>query len=346
MKLSVLTNRAARWAVAGTLGAFLAVSSAWAETLTVYTAVEAEDLKKYAARFNEDYPDIKIKWVRDSTGIVTAKLLAEKNNPKADVIWGLAATSLLLMKKEGMLEPYAPIGLEKLDKKFRDKGDAPYWTGMDAWVAAICFNTVEAKKHGLSAPRSWQDLTQVQYKGHVAMPNPNSSGTGFLDVSSWLQMFGESKGWAFMDNLHENIDHYTHSGSKPCKQAARGEVAIGVSFAFRGAKSKAKGAPLEIIIPSEGIGWDMEATAIVKGTKKLKAARALVDWSVTPAANKMYNEGYAVIAIPELAKEVKYFPPGIIDAMMKNNFEWAAKNRKRILKEWQGRYDSKSEPKK
>ncbi|MGE4635554.1 MAG: extracellular solute-binding protein [Arenicellales bacterium] len=113
------------------------------------------------------------------------------------------------------------------------------------------------------------------------MPNPNSSGTGFLDVSSWLQIFGEDGGWAFMDQLHENIDHYTHSGSKPCKQAARGEVAIGISFAFRGAKSKAKGVPLEIIIPTEGIGWDMEATAIVKGTKKLDAAKTLVDWSTT-----------------------------------------------------------------
>ena len=346
MGISLLTNRFAKWATGGALAALFAVSTAYAETLTVYTAVEAEDLKKYAARFNKDNPDIEIKWVRDSTGIVTAKLLAEKNNPKADVIWGLAATSLLLMKNEGMLEPYAPVGLDKLDAKFKDKGDAPYWTGMDAWVAAICFNTVEAKKHGLTPPTSWQSLTQVQYKGHVAMPNPNSSGTGFLDVSSWLQMFGETRGWEFMDALHDNIDHYTHSGSKPCKQAARGEVTIGVSFAFRGAKSKAKGAPLEIIIPSEGIGWDMEATAIVKGTKKLKAAQALVDWSVTPAANKMYNEGYAVIAIPELAKDVKYFPPGIIDAMMNNNFEWAAKNRKRILKEWQGRYDSKSEPKK
>ena len=55
-------------------------------TLTVYTAVEADDLKKYAARFNEDHPDIEIKWVRDSTGVVTAKLLAEKANPQADVI--------------------------------------------------------------------------------------------------------------------------------------------------------------------------------------------------------------------------------------------------------------------
>jgi len=345
MDVTSLTKHLTKWAMGGVIAALFAVSTASAETLTVYTAVEAEDLKKYAARFNEDYPDIQIKWVRDSTGIVTAKLLAEKNNPKADIIWGLAATSLLLMKKEGMLHPYKPVGLEKLDAKFRDKGDAPHWTGMDAWVAAICFNTVEGKKNGLKAPTSWKDLTDPMYKGHIAMPNPNSSGTGFLDVSSWLQIFGPSAGWEFMDALHENIDHYTHSGSKPCKQAARGEVAIGVSFAFRGAKSKAKGAPLEIIIPSEGIGWDMEATAIVKGTKKLKAAQALADWSVTEKANKMYNEGYAVIAIPELAREVKYFPPGIIEAMINNNFEWAANNRKKILKQWQSRYDSKSEPK-
>tara|TARA_Y100001934_G_C12262505_1_gene730755 strand:+ start:87 stop:1118 length:1032 start_codon:yes stop_codon:yes gene_type:complete len=313
--------------------------------LTVYTAVEAEDLKKYAARFNEDHPDIKINWVRDSTGIVTAKLLAEKENPRADVIWGLAATSLLLMKGEGMLHPYAPNGLDGLDSKFRDKSDPPTWTGMDAWVAAICVNTVESEKHNLPMPSSWKDLTNPAFKGHVAMPNPNSSGTGFLDVSSWLQMFGEEGGWAFMDQLHQNIDHYTHSGSKPCKQAARGEVAIGVSFAFRGAKSKAAGAPLEIIIPSEGIGWDMEATAIVNGTKKLDAAKTLVDWSVSEKANKMYNEGYAVIGIQRLAKPVEHFPDNIPQAMIDNDFEWAAQNRKRILAEWQKRYDSKSEPK-
>ena len=112
--------------------------------LTVYTAVEAEDLKRYADTFNEDHPDIKVNWVRDSTGIVTAKLLAEKNNPQADVVWGLAATSLLLLKSEGMLEPYAPKGVDLLDAKFIDKSDPPTWTGMDAWVASVCYNTVEA----------------------------------------------------------------------------------------------------------------------------------------------------------------------------------------------------------
>lgn len=331
--------------IAATLLAVTSVTASAATELTVYTAVEAEDLQRYAETFNADHPDIKINWVRDSTGIVTAKLLAEKNNPQADVVWGLAATSLLLLKSEGMLEPYAPAGVEKLDSKFVDKSDPPAWTGMDAWVAAVCYNTVEAGKLGLTPPSSWKDLTDPMYKGHLIMPNPNSSGTGFLDVSSWLQMFGEDGGWAYMDDLHENIARYTHSGSKPCKLAAAGEIPIGISFAFRGAKSKAAGAPLEIIVPSEGVGWDMEATAIVAGTANLDAAKVLVDWSVTQTANEMYNTGYAVVAIPGIAKPVEHFPEGLTDAMIDNDFEFAANNRKRILTEWQTRYDSKSEPK-
>jgi iron(III) transport system substrate-binding protein len=127
--------------------------------------------------------------------------------------------------------------------------------------------------------------------------------------------------------------------------AASGEVAIGISFAFRGAKSKAEGAPIDIIVPDEGVGWDMEATAIVAGTSKLEAAKTLVDWSITKTANEMYNTGYAVVALPGVAQPVKFFPDNLLEKMIDNDFEWAANNRKAILDEWQKRYDSKSEPK-
>jgi iron(III) transport system substrate-binding protein len=315
-------------------------------TLTVYTAIEADDLKKYQTRFNDDVSDIEIKWVRDSTGIVTAKLLAEKANPQADVIWGLAATSLLVLKPEGMLLPYAPKGLERLDPQFRDKDNPPAWVGMDAWVAAICFNTVEGQKKNLPKPASWKDLTKPVYKGQIVMPNPASSGTGFLDVSSWLQIFGEADGWKFMDGLHENIAVYTHSGSKPCTMAGAGEYPIGVSFEFRAARMKKQGAPLDIIFPSEKSGWDMEATAIVKGTKNLEAAKRFVDWTITDKALKLYNEGYAIVAIPKMSQPIEFLPANMLEHMAKNDFQWAATNRARILAEWSKRYDAKSEPKK
>jgi iron(III) transport system substrate-binding protein len=331
--------------VSAAIGLFMVAGQAAAEELTVYTAIEADDLKRYAEEFNKQYPDIEIKWVRDSTGIVTAKLLAEKENPQADIVWGLAATSLMLLKNEGMTEGYMPAGGDQLDPKFIDGDNPPHWTGMDAWVAAICVNTIEAEANGLPTPTSWKDLTDPVYKGHVVMPNPNSSGTGFLDVASWLQLFGEDDGWAFMDGLHENIAWYTHSGSKPCRQAGAGETPIGVSFAYRGAKVKSKGAPVEIIIPSEGIGWDMEATAIMKGTDKLDAAKKLVDFSVSKEANVMYNSVYAVVAYPGIAQPVEHYPDAVAGSMIDNDFEWVASNRMRILKEWQTRYDSKSEPK-
>ncbi len=328
------------------LAALMAAVNANAQTeLTVYTAVEAEDLKKYAARFNEDHPDIKINWVRDSTGVITARLLAEKENPQADVVWGLAGTSLLLLKNEGMLTPYAPEGLEKLSPKFRDRDETPSWVGMDAWMAAVCVNTIEAEKNNLPMPTSWQDLTKPVYRGHVVMPNPNSSGTGFLDVSAWLQLMGEDKGWEFMDGLHQNISRYTHSGSKPCKMAASGETSIGVSFAFRGARLKEKGAPLELVFPEEGLGWEVEATAIVDGTDKLEAAQTLVDWSITRQAMEMYNEGYAIVAMPGVAQPVEHFPANAEALIIDNDFGWAASNREAILTEWARRYDGKSEAK-
>jgi len=338
--------RSAALGVATVLVVGLAGSAGAKTTLTVYTAVEADDLKKYAARFNEDHPDIEIKWVRDSTGVITAKLLAEKANPQADVIWGLAATSLLVLKPEGLLLPYAPKGLDKLDTQFRDKDNPPTWVGMDAWVAALCFNTVEAQKKNLPKPASWKDLTKPVYKGTVVMPNPASSGTGFLDVTSWLQLFGEAEGWKYMDALHQNIGVYTHSGSKPCTMAGAGEYPIGVSFEFRAARQKKQGAPIDIVFPSEGSGWDMEATAIVKGTKNLEAAKTLLDWSVGEKAMKLYNEGYAVVAISKMSKAVEFLPDNMLQHMIKNDFEWAALNRAKILAEWEKRYGAKSEPKK
>ena len=321
--------------------------SAAAETeLIVYTTIEADELPEYKTEFEKEYPDIEIKWVRDSTGIITAKLLAEKDNPQADVAWGIDASSLLLLATVDYFQPYAPKGLDKLDPALYDtKNDPPIWLGQRAYISSICFNTSEAEKYNLPAPTSWEDLTKPVYKGHVVMPNPNSSGTGYLNVSSWIQMSGEDEAWRFMDALHENIAWYTHSGSKPCRQAGAGEVPIGISFAFRGADLKRKGAPLEVIAPAEGIGWDVESLAIVKGTDKLDAAKKLVDWSMGRTANEIYARDYAVVVMKGMSKPVEYFPEGIVDRMIENDFEWAGAQRLRILKNWSERYDSKSLPK-
>ena len=336
--------RIMKWVATAAFCALAGVASAG--ELTVYTALEADLLPIYKKSFEAKYPGTSIRWVRDSTGIITAKLLAEKNNPQADVVLGTAATSLLLLKSEGMLDTYAPKGLDKIEARYRDAANPPAWVGTDAWAAALCVNTVEMEKRKLAIPTSWADLTKPEYKGLVVMPNPASSGTGFLDVSSWLQLWGDEKGWAFMDALDKNVALYTHSGSKPCSLAASGEFPIGVSFAFRAARLINQGAPLKAVAPAEGVGWDMEASAIMKGTKNAEGAKQLIDWAVSDEAMKIYSKYYAILGNPAMEEAVPNFPADLKDKLIKNNFEWAASNRAAILKEWQRRYDSKSEPKK
>ena len=122
-------------------------STAQAKTeLLVYTAIEADELAGFKAAFEAKHPDIEIQWVRDSTGVVTSKLLAEKDNPQADIVWGLAATSLMLLGNEGYFQPYSPKGVEKLDARYVDPNDPTVWTGQRAWIASVCFNTSRRRK--------------------------------------------------------------------------------------------------------------------------------------------------------------------------------------------------------
>ena len=332
-------------AVAAATLAFAGAASAQKTELLVYTALETDQIKAYEQAFTKAHPDIAIKWVRDSTGVITSKLLAEKANPQADLVVGVSASSLAVFDNEGMLQPYAPKGLDKISAKYRDPKNPPAWVGMDVYGAAICFNTVEAQKQGLPKPATWKDLLNPIYKGKIVMPNPASSGTGYLDVAAWIQMWGEAEAWKYMDALHQNIAQYQHSGSKPCRQAGAGEFPIGLTFEYRAVTTKKSGAPIDIIFPTEGLGWDLESSGIMKNTKKLDAAKKLMDWLATPEAMELFSKNFAVVAVPGIAKPLDYVPADYEQRLTKNDFAWSAKNRDKILAEWTKRYDAKSEKK-
>jgi iron(III) transport system substrate-binding protein len=344
-----LSNIAKLMGLVGLLAIATAASAEKAQLL-VYTALETDQLKAYQEGFNKTNPDIEIKWVRDSTGVITAKLLAEKANPQADAVMGVAASSLALLDKQGMLIPYAPLNLDGIMNQYRDKKTPPAWFGMDVWGATVCFNTVEAQKKNIPKPESWQDLTKPAYKGQVVMPNPASSGTGYFDVVAWLTLFGDQAGkgggWKFMDGLHENIAQYTHSGSKPCNMAASGEFVVGISFEYRANTNKAKGAPIDLVFPKEGLGWDLEAFAIHKGTKNLDAAKKLADWASSKDAMLLYGKNFAITAHPGVAAPLANVPKDYEQRLVKLDFNYAAEQRERILTEWTRRYDGKSEKKK
>lgn len=315
--------------------------------LTVYTAIEEELIPQYLESFESKYPNIKVNIVRDSTGIITAKLLSEGKNTNADVVWGLAASSLLALDEKDMLATYSPKNSEKIGSSFKDSEEPHKWVGNTAFMTGVVVNTEELKKKNLPIPKTFEDLTMPEYKGMIVMPHPASSGTGFLTVSAWLQMLGEEKGWAYMEKLHGNIASYTHSGSKPAKLAATGEYAIGISLVYSGVQQKQQGAPVEVVLPSEGLGWDVEANALIKkeNNKNEELAKAFLDWAITDEVMKKYYDANGFSTMENDFEIPKEFPEGVAEKMYEDNdLKWAAENRDTILKDWETKFSSKAEP--
>lgn len=303
------------------------------QKLTVYTAKEQEEVIEFIP-IAEEALGFEIDVLRLSTGDLTARLLAEKDNPQADVIWGTAASSMMIFDSEGMLEPYAPEGLEDILPGFRSADDPPTWVGVDAYINAICFNTIMGEELGLPQPTSWEDLLDPIYEGHIVMPDPSASGTGYMFVSAVLQ--GMADGWNYLDALDENMAQYTKSGSAPCKMAAAGEFPIGISFAFVGVGLKADGAPIEFAVPNP-TGLEIEANGLMKGANNADAAKKFLDWAISDEAMDLYGQYFAVLSRPGWPSPAG-MPPDAADRLFPVDFSLMAADRDSVLREWTSRY--------
>ena len=104
--------------------------------------------------------------------------MAEKDNPKADVILGLSAIALERLNQAGLLDSYSPQNASAINSKMRARDFS--WFGINAWGGSICINTELLKKYKLPIPKTWDDLLDPIYKGRIVMPNPVASSTGFM----------------------------------------------------------------------------------------------------------------------------------------------------------------------
>ena len=114
-----------RWGLLALAVLMLASPAQAKDTIVVYTALEPEQITDYMKAVNKTLPNIEVKMLRLSTGDISARFMAEKDNMQADVIWGVAATNVMVFKNAGLLEAYAPKGLDRVQPLFRDKEATP-----------------------------------------------------------------------------------------------------------------------------------------------------------------------------------------------------------------------------
>jgi iron(III) transport system substrate-binding protein len=266
----------------------LYVATAAEERLVIYTAYEENELKDFWEQFKKDLPDLaaKASYIRGSTGPTMARVEAERANPQADVIWGVFNDYLTGAAKKGLLEPYAAKESEKIPPRFKHPENM--WQGVTLLTMAFAVNQKKMAELKLAPPRTWNDLTDPKYKGHIVMSNPSTSGAAYLLLASHAARLGEDKMWPYYDALDKNLSQVTKSGGAPGRMAASGETPIGIALAYEVDVAKKQGAPVDVIHPSDGVAWTFEGNALVKGAKNPQNARRFLDWAVSPSAMTAY----------------------------------------------------------
>ncbi|UCF92978.1 MAG: ABC transporter substrate-binding protein [Desulfobacterales bacterium] len=314
------------------------------ERVVVYTSLENEEAVEYLATAKKELPDLDIQAIRLSTGELGARMLAEKENPQADCIYGWAVTNMAEFVTKGMLTPYKPQGWEKIPAQFKDPDG--YWTAIDLYAAALVPNTEVLKAKNLPMPKGWKDLLNPAYKGMLIMPNPASSGTGFLQVASLLVLLDpdyknkpveENKAWDFLKELDKNMGQYIKSGSKPAKLTAAGEYAVGCSFAFVYSSLKKQGFPVALVMPEEGAGYELETNALLAGAKNEAAAKKFLDWAISQGAMKQYAKFKLGVTYPGIPGP-EDLPPLESIKLAPMDFPWQSENRSKILEVWQSHF--------
>lgn len=227
-----------------------------------------------------------------ATGELLAQVKAEASNPKGDIWWAGPGDAFLQAGEEGLLDVYRSGGLDQLHDWARRQAELSGYrsVGVYGGILTLGYNTELVKKKNLPVPKCWKDLLDPVYKGEIQLSNPNSSGTAYMMLASLVQVMGEDEAFRYQRQLHPSVNQYARSGTGPLKSVARGESVIGVSVLHGVVNEVVNGFPVGLVVPCEGVGYEVGSMAIIKGARNLENARRFYDWALTVDAQKIQFE--------------------------------------------------------
>ena len=300
--------------------------------LDVYSIMPEKYATPILAEFTKD-TGIKVNFVRLSSGEGLSRIIAEKNNPQVDCLWGGPSDTYDAGVAEGVFEQYTPVEADKIPVNYRSKDN--YWTGIG--LIPLCFltNTDFLKKNNLKTPESWYDLLDAKYANGLQMADARTSGTATERIYSLVKAFGENEAFSYQKKLNANVQLYTKSGAGGALPIANGQAASGVFYLVDALDIVYQGYPLVISFPKEGITYGVEGSGIIKNCKHPNAARKLMDWASTKKLGD-FMMAHKICYIPT-RPDVKVDDPALDMSKIKlieAPSAWKGENRKAYVERW------------
>lgn len=299
------------------------------ETVVIYSSAEDYSIEYLTQRLNEEFPEYNIIIEYLSTGNHAAKLLAEKTATECDVIHDLEYGYLAQLEENQVL---ADLSSYNYDIYVEDTVESDRYIVECRNGGAVIVNTDVLAQKGIPEPTSYQDLLKPEYKNLVSMPNPKSSGTGYMFLKSLVNAWGEEKAFEYFDSLTPNVLQYTSSGSGPVNALVQGEVAVGLGMTAQAVIQINEGTPLKVLYFEEGAPFSLYGQAMVNGKETRESVKRVFDFMINTYSYEN-NEKF----LPEkIFKDKDYtldnYPENIKYSDMKNN---TISEKQRLLEKWE-----------
>lgn len=300
------------------------------ENIVVCASSEQFRNDELQRQLNKEFPQYNITVMYMPTGKAASKIYAEGKNSEVDILVGMETGYLGKIKDN--LENIEGISRIEYLEGLKPEDNDNLWVTWERQAGAIVINPNVLEKHGLEAPKSYEDLLKPEYKGLVAMPDPKSSGTGYFFYKSWVNEMGDEKALEYVDSLYENLKQLTESGSGPIKMLKQGEAGIGLGLTFQAVNEINAGQPFEIIFAEEGSPYSLTGTAMIKGHKEKEGVLEVFDY----IANEFFvydkNEFSPEAVYEGQENKVENYPQNIKYADMDGIQEM--KEKERLLALW------------
>jgi len=329
---------ARRLLVAMLAGAGLAAAmpaASVAQTLNAYS-IWPENWARPMLQEFEAASGIKVNFLRFSSGEALARVMAEKNNPKIDVLFGGPVETFAAGVREGVFESHKPPSFAELPARFRHADGQ--WVAIADDPLVFMTNTKFLADNNLKPPASWEDLLNPAYKNGLQMADARTSGTAVTRIFSIIEVHrrDEDKAFAYMKKLRPNVQLYTKSGGGGTLPVGLGQAAGGIFFIVDALDTKAKGYDVQISFPKEGIGTAAEGIALIKGARNPEAGKKLIDWASSPAMQSLFAKHKInfVPAHPKVPTEASLAEVLKAANIFSIDDAYAGANRKRVVERW------------
>ncbi len=300
--------------------------------LHVYSIIHDEETKALTDLFTEK-TGIPVSYLRATTGELVNRVIAEKNDPQADVLLGGASNYHMQADAAGALEKYKTSAAEKIPEYAKSKNGT--WTGFCVLTLGIGINKerFSQKFLGKDIPQTWDDLLDSDFKGEIVLTNPVASSTAYLFVQDQLQRLGWDAGWKYLLTLAPLVGQFPDSGSAPAKLIGTGEYTIGVSYLHALAKYRSEGFDIQLVAPPQSVG-DVDAISIMKNAKNLSAAKKFVDFMLSAEAQELMSSiDFTIPVNPDAKGAEGSIPVADID-LIKYDTQKAADQREEVIARW------------